>query len=69
MVELDEHKMGSRLQDALLKISGRRTVPNILVNGKSIGGSDDLDALEAKGTLRDELLTLGGKRLMEVTLT
>lgn len=67
VVELDQHPLGPGLQARLTKLSGRRTVPNILVNGKSMGGSDDLDALEAKGALREELIALGGKRLMEVT--
>lgn len=34
---------------------GRRTVPQIFINGQSIGGSDELHALEAKGQL-DALL-------------
>ena len=35
--------------------SGRRTVPQIFINGKHIGGCDDLMALEASGGL-DPLL-------------
>lgn len=35
--------------------SGRRTVPQIWINGQHIGGSDDLQALEQKGQL-DKLL-------------
>ena len=30
---------------------GRRTVPQIFIDGKHIGGSDDLAELEAKGEL------------------
>ncbi len=37
--------------------SGRRTVPQIFVDGVSIGGCDDLYALESMGKL-DELLQL-----------
>lgn len=37
---------------------GRRTVPQIFINGKHIGGSDDLAELEAKGEL-DALLGTG----------
>lgn len=35
--------------------SGRRTVPQIFINGTGIGGCDELFALERKGRL-DELL-------------
>ncbi len=35
--------------------NGRRSVPQIFINGQHIGGSDDLYALESQGQL-DELL-------------
>lgn len=37
------------------KAEGRRTVPQIFINGKSIGGFDDMRALEESGEL-DKLL-------------
>ena len=44
------------LRDAMTKrAGGRRTVPQIFINGKHVGGSDDLYALERKGEL-DRLL-------------
>jgi glutaredoxin 3 len=39
----------------IAKAGGRRTVPQIFINGEHIGGSDDLYALEKAGTL-DALL-------------
>ena len=43
-------------RDALVKKSGGlRTVPQIFINGKGIGGCDDLHLLEDKGEL-DKLL-------------
>lgn len=39
----------------VIKSGGRRTVPQIFINGQAIGGSDDLHALEDKGEL-DKLL-------------
>lgn len=54
------------MQAALQKSTGRRTVPNILVNGKSIGGGDDVAALDAEDKLAAKLHELGGKRVMEV---
>jgi glutaredoxin 3 len=37
------------------RANGRRTVPQIFIDGKHIGGSDDLAALDAEGEL-DKLL-------------
>jgi hypothetical protein len=54
------------LQAALQKSTGRRTVPNVLINGKSIGGGDDVAALDSAGTLAAKVKELGGKRIMEV---
>lgn len=39
----------------LAQITGRTTVPQVFINGRAIGGSDDLAALEARGEL-DRLL-------------
>ncbi|KAL4896589.1 thioredoxin-like protein [Aspergillus ambiguus] len=47
-VELDLEKDGSALQDALQEISGQRTVPNIYINKKHIGGNSDLQARKAE---------------------
>lgn len=43
------------LRDEMVKQSGRRTVPQIFIDGQPIGGCDDLHALEAEGKL-DEML-------------
>ena len=44
------------LRDKMVKLAGgRRTVPEIFINGKIIGGYDELRALEDDGKL-DELL-------------
>jgi glutaredoxin 3 len=39
----------------LLKATGRRTVPQIFINGKPVGGCDDIYALDRQGKL-DPLL-------------
>lgn len=39
------------MQDEMAKKAGRRTVPQIFIGGKSVGGSDDLHALDAAGKL------------------
>ncbi|XP_061371162.1 glutaredoxin-C4 [Gastrolobium bilobum] len=48
VVELDERDDGSKIQDILTNIVGRRTVPQVFINGKHLGGSDDtLEAYES----------------------
>ena len=43
------------LQDEVRRLSGRRTVPQIFVDGTSVGGFDELSELDAAGEL-DRLL-------------
>ncbi|OTA80004.1 hypothetical protein M434DRAFT_25638 [Hypoxylon sp. CO27-5] len=63
VVELDEHPLGKELQVRLGVMTGRRTVPNIMINGKSIGGSDEIAELDSRKTLIDKFKSMGGKRL------
>jgi glutaredoxin 3 len=42
-------------KEEMIKLSGRRTVPQIFINDKPIGGFDDLSALNSSGQL-DNLL-------------
>ena len=65
VVELDKHEMGPQLQDALQKMTGRRTVPNVLINGMSIGGGDDVELLHTNNELINKVKSMGGKRIME----
>ncbi|KAI7753934.1 hypothetical protein M8C21_033133 [Ambrosia artemisiifolia] len=41
VLELDDREDGSKIQDALSELVGRRTVPQVFINGKHLGGSDD----------------------------
>ncbi|GKV41678.1 hypothetical protein SLEP1_g49178 [Rubroshorea leprosula] len=41
VVELDQREDGSSIQDAISEIVGRRTVPQVFINRKHLGGSDD----------------------------
>ena len=68
-MELDTHPLGPGLQAALAKSTGRRTVPNVLVSGRSIGGGDDIEALDAGGALIEKVKGMAGKRIMEAKLT
>jgi glutaredoxin len=42
VVELDERQDGLAIQKSLLQKTGQRTVPSAWLNGKHIGGSDDV---------------------------
>lgn len=42
-------------RDKMIKLSGRRTVPQIFIDDKSVGGFDDLYVLDQTGEL-DRLL-------------
>ena len=49
--ELDLIADGNDIQDALEKLTNQRTVPNIFIGGKHIGGCSDLERLNASGEL------------------
>lgn len=55
--------MGKALQDLLAQRTGRKTVPNILVLGMSIGGADEVVKLDEEGGLAGKLKGMVGKRL------
>lgn len=40
LFELDEMADGAEIQAALTTMTGQRTVPNVFVNGKHLGGND-----------------------------
>ena len=65
VVELDTHPLGQGLQNAIEKSTGRRTVPNVLISGRSIGGGDDIQALDESGGLIGKVKAMAGKRIME----
>jgi glutaredoxin len=64
VVELDQHPLGAKLQARLAELTGRRTVPNVLINGVSIGGGDDVAELDSKKTLIDKVKDLGGSKIL-----
>ncbi|KAL6959985.1 Monothiol glutaredoxin-S6 [Sarracenia purpurea var. burkii] len=55
VVELDLRDDGYKIQDVLLDLVGRRTVPQVFVNGKHVGGSDDLRTAVQNGQLQNLL--------------
>lgn len=56
--ELDKMPNGSQIQAELLQKTGQRTVPNVFVNGKHIGGNDDFQAAIKKGEIQKMLSLL-----------
>lgn len=55
-VEYDISYGGPRREEMIQRAGGRTTVPQVFIDGRHIGGSDDLAALERAGKL-DALLT------------
>ncbi|KAI6365546.1 hypothetical protein MCOR25_005320 [Pyricularia grisea] len=51
VLELDQIDDGSAIQDALEKITGQRSVPNIFIGQKHIGGNSDFQALDNSESL------------------
>jgi len=47
-IELDQVDDGAAIQDALAEITSQRTVPNIFIAQKHIGGNSDLQAQKAQ---------------------
>ncbi|KAF2855889.1 thioredoxin-like protein [Plenodomus tracheiphilus IPT5] len=66
VVELDINPLGQQLQALLAKSTGRKTVPNILLMGKSIGGGDDMIHLDETDQLVTRIKEMGGTRITEV---
>ncbi|KAJ5894588.1 glutaredoxin Grx1 [Penicillium taxi] len=46
VLELDKLDDGTDIQKALEEISGQRTVPNVFIDKKHIGGNSDLQAIK-----------------------
>ncbi|QSZ28970.1 hypothetical protein DSL72_003479, partial [Monilinia vaccinii-corymbosi] len=68
IVELDRHPIGAKLQARLAQLTGRKTVPNVLINGVSIGGGDDVAELDKKKTLIKKVKDLGGSKIKAVAI-
>lgn len=53
--DIDVDADGDKRDEMIQRAGGRRTVPQIFINGRHVGGSDELAALERAGKL-DALL-------------
>jgi len=63
IVELDQHPLGTQLQAALHVMTSRKTVPNILINGVSIGGGDEVADMDSTDILMEKIRDLGQKKI------
>lgn len=54
-IELDKVKDGDAMQAELMAMTGQRTVPNVFIKGKHLGGNDDTQAAAKSGKLEEML--------------
>lgn len=59
VIDLSKHSNSQDIQSTLQKMTGRRTVPNVFVGGKSIGGGDETHAFQQSGKLVPMLVEAG----------
>ncbi|BAT84684.1 hypothetical protein LR48_Vigan03g166000 [Vigna angularis] len=59
LLELDVESDGADIQAALLEWTGQRTVPNVFIGGKHIGGCDNTTDLHNQGKLVPLLTSAG----------
>ncbi|MCO5600019.1 hypothetical protein L7F22_054127 [Adiantum nelumboides] len=55
VIELDQREDGADIQQAVADLVGRRTVPQVFIHGKHIGGSDDTVEAYHNGSLAELL--------------
>jgi len=53
--ELNKMDDGAAIQDALLGMTGQKTVPNVFVKQQHIGGNDDTQAAVNDGKIKELL--------------
>jgi glutaredoxin 3 len=58
VLELDQTAHGSLVQQALLERTEQRTVPNVFVGGRHVGGSDITHSMAASGQLQEMLSSI-----------
>ncbi|KAI9013824.1 glutaredoxin [Phycomyces nitens] len=60
-LELNDDPQGPSIQQALQELTGQKTVPNIFINQKHIGGYDALKSALDSGKLQSLLKNTGAK--------
>ena len=56
VIELDLLENGAEVQSALLEITGQKTVPNVFIKGKHLGGNDATQAAAKSGKLEEMMV-------------
>ncbi|RGB36851.1 thioredoxin-like protein [Rhizophagus diaphanus] len=59
IIEVDNRDDADEFKKALIKSTYRSTFPNIFIDGKSIGGSDELATMHSNGRLSEILVDAG----------
>jgi len=54
-IKLNERSDGPEMQAALAELTGQRTVPNVFIKGKHLGGNDDTQKAAKSGKLQEML--------------
>ena len=53
--ELNQMDDGADIQEALLELTGQRTVPNVFIKGEHLGGNDDTQKAAKDGKIAEAL--------------
>jgi len=61
LMELEDRDDGAAIQDALLEITGGRTVPRVFIAGKFVGGGSEVKELQDTNQLVPLLQAAGAK--------
>eukprot|EP00288_Rhodomonas_lens_P002715 CAMPEP_0177727042 /NCGR_PEP_ID=MMETSP0484_2-20121128/20104_1 /TAXON_ID=354590 /ORGANISM="Rhodomonas lens, Strain RHODO" /LENGTH=166 /DNA_ID=CAMNT_0019239657 /DNA_START=29 /DNA_END=529 /DNA_ORIENTATION=- len=59
VMELDKRDDGADIQDAMVEITGGRSVPRVFIGGEFVGGGDDVAAKAMSGELQTLLKGVG----------
>lgn len=54
-IEMDQVENGDAMQGELMVMTGQKTVPNVFIKGKHLGGNDDTQAAAKSGKLQEML--------------
>ncbi|TFK25225.1 thioredoxin-like protein [Coprinopsis marcescibilis] len=61
VIEVDTRSDGDVIKALLTRLTGHSTFPNVIIQGKSIGGSDNLHELHSSGNLEKLIKDTGAK--------
>jgi len=68
-IELDQREDGDELQAALLSLTAQRTVPNVFVGGRHLGGNDETQEAARTGRLAELLVAASSEPMGRIVPT